>query len=98
MNQERLMTVLLGPHISEKTTRLGESHNQVVFKVRTDASKAEIKAAVETMFEVKVEGVQVANHGGKSKRFGRTMGRRSSWKKAYVSLAAGDNIDFLGTE
>ena len=97
-SSERLMAVLLGPHVSEKTTQLGENFNQVVFKVRTDASKAEIKAAVEKMFEVKVEGVQVMNQRGKGKRFGRTMGRRSDWKKAYVRLAAGQDIDFLGAE
>jgi large subunit ribosomal protein L23 len=98
MNTERLMTVLIGPHISEKTTRLGESDNQVVFKVRRDASKAEIKAAVEKMFEVEVKGVQVVNQAGKTKRFGGSPGRRSDWKKAYVSLAAGQDIDFLGAE
>lgn len=98
MNTERLMTVLLGPHISEKTTRVAESANQVVFKVRTDATKAEIKAAVEKLFEVSVEGVQVVNQRGKTKRFGRNTGSRSDWKKAYVRLAAGQDIDFLGAE
>ena len=98
MNQERLMTVLLGPHISEKGTVLAEKHNQVVFKVRRDASKAEIRAAVELMFEVKVDGVQVINQKGKSKRFGRYMGKRSDWKKAYVRLAEGHDIDFIGAE
>jgi large subunit ribosomal protein L23 len=98
MNIERLMTVLLGPHISEKTTRLGETDNQVVFKVRKDASKAEIKAAVEKMFAVEVKGVQVVNQAGKTKRFGSTTGRRSDWKKAYVRLAEGQDIDFLGAE
>jgi large subunit ribosomal protein L23 len=98
MNQERLMTVLLGPHISEKSTVLAEKHNQIVFKVRRDASKAEIRAAVELMFEVKVDGVQVINQKGKSKRFGRYMGKRSDWKKAYVRLAEGHDIDFIGAE
>jgi large subunit ribosomal protein L23 len=98
MNQERLMTVLLGPHISEKGTILAEKHNQIVFKVRRDASKAEIRAAVELMFEVKVDGVQVINQKGKSKRFGRYMGKRSDWKKAYVRLAEGHDIDFIGAE
>jgi large subunit ribosomal protein L23 len=98
MNTERLMMVLLGPHVSEKSAALSEAHNQVVFKVRTDASKAEVKAAVEKMFEVKVEGVQILNVRGKSKRFGRNMGSRSDWKKAYVRLAAGQDIDFLGAE
>ena len=98
MNQERLMTVLIGPHVSEKGTVLAEKHNQIVFKVRRDASKAEIRAAVELMFEVKVDGVQVINQKGKSKRFGQHMGRRSDWKKAYVRLAEGHDIDFIGAE
>lgn len=98
MNQERLMTVLIGPHVSEKGTVLAEKHNQIVFKVRRDASKAEIRAAVELMFEVKVDGVQVLNQKGKSKRFGQHMGRRSDWKKAYVRLAEGHDIDFIGAE
>ncbi len=98
MNQERLMTVLLGPHVSEKGTILAEKNNQVVFKVRRDANKAEIRAAVELMFEVKVDGVQVVNQKGKAKRFGRYMGRRSDWKKAYVRLAEGHDIDFVGAE
>jgi len=98
MNQERLMTVLLEPHVSEKATLASEQGNQVVFKVRGDATKAEIGKAVELMFEVKVENVQVAVVKGKTKRFGAMTGRRSDWKKAYVSLAAGQTIDFLGGE
>jgi large subunit ribosomal protein L23 len=96
MNQERLMTVLLEPHVSEKATLASEQGNQVVFKVRRDATKAEIGKAVEMMFEVKVEAVQVSLAKGKTKRFGQTLGRRSDWKKAYVRLAAGQTIDFLG--
>jgi large subunit ribosomal protein L23 len=96
MNQERLMTVLLEPHVSEKATLASEQGNQVVFKVRRDATKAEIGKAVELMFEVKVEAVQVAVNKGKSKRFGQLLGRRPDWKKAYVRLAAGQSIDFLG--
>jgi len=96
MNQERLMTVLLEPHVSEKATRATEQGNQVVFKVRRDATKAEIGKAVEMMFEVKVEAVQVSLAKGKTKRFGQMQGRRSDWKKAYVRLAAGQTIDFLG--
>jgi large subunit ribosomal protein L23 len=96
MNQERLMTVLLEPHVSEKATLASEQGNQVVFKVRRDATKTEIGKAVEMMFEVKVEAVQVAVAKGKSKRFGSTLGRRSDWKKAYVRLAPGQTIDFLG--
>lgn len=98
MNQEYLMTVLQGPHVSEKTTLLSEKHNQVVFQVRTDATKEEIKKAVELMFEVKVESVQVLNSRGKLKRTARSSGRRKSTRKAYVRLAAGDDIDFLGAE
>ena len=96
MNQERLMNVLLEPHVSEKATLANEQGNQVVFKVRRDATKAEIGKAVEMMFEVKVEGVQVVNAKGKVKRFGATPGRRANWKKAYVRLAPGQDIDFLG--
>ena len=98
MSQERLMTVLLGPHVSEKGTILAEKHNQVVFRVRRDANKAEIRKAVELMFDVKVDGVQVVNLQGKNTRFGRVSGRRSNWKKAYVRLAAGQQIDFLGAD
>ncbi|MBT8408625.1 MAG: 50S ribosomal protein L23 [Alphaproteobacteria bacterium] len=98
MSQERLMTVLLGPHLSEKSSTVAEAHNQIVFKVRTDATKAQIKRAVEQLFEVKVEGVRVVNQKGKAKRFGQIQGRRSDWKKAYVRLAPGNDIDFLGAE
>ncbi len=98
LREERLLTVLLGPHISEKSHLVAESGNQVVFKVRTDATKAEIKAAVEKLFEVSVDGVTVVNQAGKEKRRGRGFGRRASFKKAYVSLAAGSEIDFLGAE
>ncbi len=96
--QERLMTVIRGPHVSEKTHMAAEN-NQVVLKVRVDASKSEIRQAVEMMFEVKVEGVTVANVKGKTKRFGQTRGRRNDWKKAYVTLAEGSQIEtLLGTE
>lgn len=98
MNQERLMQVLLSPHVSEKSTIVGEANNQYVFKVVPDAKKPEIKKAVEQMFSVKVKGVQVSNVKGKSKRFGTIQGRRSDWKKAYVTLEAGQDIDFLGGE
>ena len=98
MSRERLMTILLGPHVSEKTTRVAEKHNQVAFRVRTDADKAEIRKAVELLFEVKVENVTVVNVKGKAKRFGQTPGRRSDWKKAYVKLAEGHDIDFLNPE
>lgn len=96
MNQERLMQVLLRPHISEKATNVADRNRQVVFAVDNTASKAEIKAAVEKLFEVEVETVQVANVRGKVKRFGRTPGKRQNWKKAYVKLKEGNDIDFLG--
>ncbi len=98
MNQERLLKVLLAPHVSEKSTRIGESSNQYVFKVLSDASKPEIRKAVETLFSVEVVGVQVVNMKGKRKRFANTEGRRSDWKKAYVTLAEGNDIDFMGAE
>ena len=98
MNQERMYQVLLSPHVSEKSTTVSDKHNQIVFKVRRDSTKKEISQAVEMMFEVKVDKVQVTNVRGKSKRFGQTMGKRADWKKAYVTLAEGHDIDFLGTE
>lgn len=98
LNQERLMSVLLAPHLSEKAHSVAEKNNQVVFKVRRDATKSEIRRAVETLFEVKVEGVTVVNSRGKQKRFGMTMGRRNDWKKAYVTLAEGQDLDFIGAE
>lgn len=97
-HQERLMTVLQGPLLTEKSAVAAEMHNQVVFKVRTDATKKEIRQAVELLFEVAVEGVQVVNCRGKNKRFGATRGRRNDWKKAYVRLAEGSQIDFMGVE
>jgi large subunit ribosomal protein L23 len=93
-SKERLMNVLVAPHVSEKSARAAEAGNQFVFRVRTDATKPEIKAAVELMFEVKVDAVQVVNVEGKAKRFGGRHGRRSDFKKAYVRLAAGQTIDF----
>ena len=103
MQKERLMLVLVAPQISEKSTFVGEKHNQYVFRVAADANKPEIKAAVELLFSTKdkkiqVTAVQVANVKGKEKRFGRSMGRRRNWKKAYVSLAAGQEINFQAAE
>jgi len=95
---ERLMSVLLGPHVSEKTTNVADKHNQFVFKVRRDSTKSEIGRAVELLFEVTVTNVQVVNCRGKIKRFGQDYGRRQNWKKAYVTLADGQNIDLVGTE
>lgn len=97
-SKERLLSVLLAPHVSEKTARATQDGNQVVFRVRRDASKPEIKAAVEMLFEVKVSGVNVVNALGKQKRFGQRLGWRSDFKKAYVRLAPGQTIEFAGTE
>ncbi len=98
MSQERLMKILLAPVVSEKTTLVAEKSNQVVFKVAADATKKEIKNAIELLFEVTVKGVQVLNVKGKQKRTGARTGRRSDWRKAYVSLAEGQEIDFSGAE
>ena len=98
MNTERLSKIILGPVIAEKATRVAEASNQVVLKVLPDASKAEVKKAVELFFETKVLAVNTANVAGKFKRSGRTMGKRKDWKKAYVTLLDGDDINFLGAE
>ena len=92
-DEGRLAQVLVAPIVSEKATAVAEKHNQVLFKVLRDATKPEIKAAVELMFKVEVDAVQVVNVMGKAKRFGGRPGRRSDWKKAYVSLIAGQTID-----
>jgi large subunit ribosomal protein L23 len=94
MNQDRLMKVLLAPIVSEKSTMVAEKNEQVAFRVLQDATKPEIKAAVELLFKVQVESVQVLNTKGKSKRFGRFEGRRRNVRKAYVSLAPGQEINF----
>ncbi len=93
-NQERLMTILLAPVISEKSTMVADKLEQVAFKVVPSATKPEVKAAVELMFKVQVESVSILNVKGKQKRFGQTMGRRSDVRKAYVSLKPGQQIDF----
>ncbi len=98
MNQERVMQVLLAPHVSEKSTLAADQANQVVFRVALDATKPEIRKAVETLFKVSVENVTVVRSQGKRKRFGRLQGRRSDWKKAYVRLAPGSDIDFTATD
>ena len=95
MNQERLMQVLLAPQISEKATYVAEKNEQVIFRVTSDATKPEIKAAVELLFKVEVESVQVANVKGKVKRFKGATGRRKGWKKAFVSLKPGQEINFV---
>ena len=98
MNQERIMKVLISPVVSEKSTRLADANRQFVFKVVKDASKPEIRKAVELMFDVKVDAVQISNVKGKIKRSGSTMGKRSDWKKAFVTLAEGHDINYMGAE
>jgi large subunit ribosomal protein L23 len=94
MNREQLMSVLIAPHVTEKTSLAMQNHNQYTFRVRREATKTDVKKAVELMFDVKVEGVQVVNESGKTRRFGKTIGRTQDWKKAYVSLVAGQTIDY----
>ena len=94
MNEERMYTILLEPHFSEKVAVLGDLSNQYAFKVARDASKPEIKAAVEGLFDVRVKSVTTTNVKGKTKRTARGMTRKKNWKKAYVRLADGQDIDF----
>nr|WP_255573523.1 50S ribosomal protein L23 [Deefgea tanakiae] len=96
--ENRMLQVILAPVVSEKSTMIAEKTEQVVFRVATDATKAEIKAAVELLFKVKVDAVNVVNVKGKSKRFGRTNGRRKDWKKAYVSLVSGQELDLAAAQ
>ena len=98
MNQEQIMKVLIAPIVSEKSTRLADENRQFVFKVVKDASKPDIRKAVELMFDVKVDAVQIANVHGKTKRFGQSIGKRSDWKKAFVTLAEGHDINFMGAD
>jgi len=95
---DRLMNVVLAPVVSEKSTFVADKNRQYVFRVADDATKPQIKAAVELMFKTKVEGVTVLNVKGKERRFGRTIGRKRSWKKAYVRLAEGQEINFAATQ
>ena len=97
MNTDRLHNIILGPVVSEKSTRAAEKRNQAVFKVAKGAQKIEIKQAVEQLFNVKVTDVQTLNMKGKPKRFGQSIGNRTDWKKAYVTLAECQEIDFLGS-
>lgn len=96
--EERLMQVLLAPQISEKATDIAEKNEQIIFRVASDATKPEVKAAVELLFKVEVKAVQVANVKGKEKRFGKMTGRRKGWKKAYVCLRPGQEINFAAGE
>ena len=97
-NMDQLMTVVLAPVVSEKSTMVADKNRQYVFRVADAATKPEIKAAVELMFKTKVESVTVLNVHGKERRFGKTIGRRRSWKKAYVRLAEGQEINFAAQE
>jgi large subunit ribosomal protein L23 len=94
MSQDRLYSVLLAPIVSEKSTMIGEKNEQVAFRVKHDATKPEVKAAVELLFKVQVDSVQILNQKGKSKRFGRFEGRRGNVRKAYVTLKPGQEINF----
>jgi len=94
MNEQRLYKILLAPIVSEKSTMMADKNEQVAFRVASDATKQEIKAAVQMLFKVEVDSVQVLNQKGKIKRFGRSMGRRSDVRKAYVSLKPGQEINF----
>jgi len=95
---QNIYKILLAPQVSEKATLVADKNNQYIFKVAKDASKPQIKVAVEALFKVKVKSVQVANVKGKVKRFGQKLGKRSDWKKAFVSLHEGHDIDFMSVE
>ena len=97
MNQERVFKVLLGPHVSEKATMLADGKSQFVFKVAIDATKLEVKKAVESLFDVKVANVNTLKAKGKTKRTARGLGRRYDWKKAYIALQPGQDIDFTSS-
>ncbi|MFB6422212.1 MAG: 50S ribosomal protein L23 [Candidatus Malihini olakiniferum] len=96
IRKERLLNVLTAPHVSEKASTAMEKHNTIVLKVAKDATKAEIKAAVQTLFKVKVNKVRTLLVKGKSKYHGRHISHRSDWKKAYITLKEGQNLDFIG--
>jgi large subunit ribosomal protein L23 len=97
-SKDYLSTVVIAPHVSEKAARIATEGNQYVFRVRRTATKPEIRAAVEFLFEVKVDTVNVVNQPGKAKRFGRSNGRRQDWKKAYIRLVEGQQIELGGSE
>lgn len=98
MNQERLLKVLLSPHVTSKAHEAADRTSYIVFKVATDATKIEIKQAVELLFEVKVKTVRTVNVKGKARRFGRIEGKTKDWKKAYVRLQEGHDINFIDAE
>ncbi|MGH8161676.1 MAG: 50S ribosomal protein L23 [Gammaproteobacteria bacterium] len=98
MNEARLAGIILAPHVSEKATRIAERNRQIGFRVRPDASKTEIRQAVEKLFEVEVASVTTLNQAGKARGMGARRGRQAAWKKAYVTLKPGHDIDFVGAE
>lgn len=98
MNKNRLCQVLVAPRVTEKSTQVGEDSNQYIFQVVNDATKSEVKGAVEMLFDVSVESVRIVNVKGKTKAFRMRPGKRSNWKKAYVRVQEGQVIDFLGGE
>lgn len=98
MNEQRLFQVLLAPHVSEKTATAAEMEGRHTFRIANNASKLEVRKAVEQLFDVNVRSVQIINVRGKTKRFGASEGKRSDWKKAIVRLAEGQDIDFMGIE
>lgn len=95
MNEQRLYSVLLSPHVSEKTAIAAETEDRHTFRVAKDATKLEVRRAVESLFGVKVKSVQIVNVQGKQKRFGQTLGKRSDWKKAVVRLVEGQDLDYM---
>ena len=98
IRHDQIRSVIISPHISEKTTGLSEKNQQITFKVRLDSNKTQIKKAVEKLFDVKVSSVKTLSVKGKKKRSGTRLGKTKSWKKAYITLSEGQDIDFMGTD
>jgi len=98
IRHDQLRTVLIAPHVSEKSTLLSQNSGQIAFKVRADSNKKQIKKAVEEMFKVKVSSVKTISVKGKKKRMGMRQGKTKDWKKAYIKLEEGQNLDFMNTE
>ena len=98
IRHDQIRTILIEPHVSEKTTLLNQENGQIAFKVRSDSNKKQIKKAVEEMFNVKVSSVKTVSVKGKKKRMGTRSGKTNDWKKAYIKLAEGQNLDFMNTE
>ena len=98
IRHDQIRTILIEPHVSEKTTLLNQNSGQIAFKVRSDSNKQQIKRAVEEMFNVKVSSVKTVSVKGKKKRMGMRSGKTNDWKKAYIKLEEGQNLDFMNTE